>query len=140
MDSLKNRFFIRFTSSEQVNGGGQNAQTLPLAKKRTVMMLFFQFMLGQFEYLEIYNEAYLGKKTFHKEVIDGISTRGKSKSLRQTFRDSQYESQVTKFQEGLYDPETKEGYQLTNQTIKPMDEEMLDNPMSLIEYITDGTI
>ena len=42
--------------------------------------------------------------------------------------------------EGLYDPETKEGYQLTNQTIKPMDEEMLDNTMSLIEYITDGTI
>ena len=104
------------------------------------MMLFFQFLLGQFEYLEIYNESYLGRKTFHKEVIDGISTRGKAKSLRQTFRDEQYESQVNKFLEGQYDPETKEGYLTDNQTIKPLDEDMLDNTMSLIEYINDGTI
>ena len=37
----------------------------------------------------------------------------------------------------LYDPETREGYECVNQTIKPFDEEGLDNCMSLIEYIND---
>ena len=56
MDSLKNRYFVRFIDKQSKEA------KLPLMKKRTVMRCFFQFLLGRYEYIEICNEAYLDRR------------------------------------------------------------------------------
>ncbi len=135
MDSTKDRFFVRFNSKKSTQAAVN--QELPLCKKRTVLRLFFQLLLGDFDYMEVYNEGYLNKKSFTKEKVDGVTVRGKGKTMRAKMHGEFFDDSVRKFEEGLYDPETREGYECVNQTIKPFDEEGLDNCMSLIEYIND---
>ena len=59
LDSLKNRYYIRFSCTTP-NGG--KTVKMPLAKKRTMLVIFFQFLCGEFPYVEFYNEEYLERK------------------------------------------------------------------------------
>lgn len=134
MDSLKNRYYIRFIDEKS------KEVRLPLTKKRTVIRCIFHFILGKYEYVEVVNEAYLDKRNSGiKRDKNGNLVRGFSETKRQKWYGDIHDDEVNKFKEGLYDPESNEGYnyQANGISIKPFDEEQLDNIMTAIELINE---
>ena len=134
MDKTKDRFYIRMVDKKS------DEIRLPLCKKRTLLRAFFRLVLGTYEYMEIVNEAYLDKKVSKvKRDKTGNLVRGFGKTKRQEMFGSQHNKEVYEFQEGLYDPESNEGYSSEQYGLKisPFDEEQLDNTMTLIEAINE---
>jgi len=138
MDKTKNRFFIRVVDKKS------DEVRLPLCKKRTVLRAFFRLMLGTYDYMEIVNEAYLdNKESTIKKDKSGNLVRGFSGGTkRQQMYGEVHNEKVYKFKEGLYDPETNEGYVSKEYglTIQPFCEEQLDNTMTLIELMNEDDL
>ena len=135
MDSLKNRYFVRFIDKQSKEA------KLPLMKKRTVMRCFFQFLLGRYEYIEICNEAYLDRRqSSTKRDKNGTLVRGFSGTVRQNWYGISHDQKVNQFKEGLYDPENSKGYKGKEEVgISPFNEGQLDDIMTAIEMINDDT-
>ena len=136
MDKTKDRYYVRFVEKTKET-------RLPLCKARTVMRVFFRCLLGSVEYLEIINEAYLDKRVSKmKKDKNGNLVRGFSESRRQEMFGKLHDQEINAFREGLNDPETSKGYKSPygSLIIKPMDEDLLDDTMSLIELINEDRL
>ena len=102
MDSLKDRYFIRF-----IEDGKE--YRFPLCKGRTILRIVFGMFFGRFQYVEIANESYLDKRSFKKKKDkDGNLVRGFGDSKRVELFGKTHERTINKFREGLFDPETSE--------------------------------
>ena len=133
MDSLKNRYYIRFLDEGK-------EYRLPLSKGRTVLRVIFRMFFGDIQYMEIANEAYLDKRVFKKKKDkNGNLVRGYGDSKRIELFGKSHERQINEFREGLSDPETKEGYETPYLTIRPFTEEQLDDCMTFIEEVSADT-
>ena len=107
------------------------------------MRVFFRLVLGNVDYIEIINEAYLDKRVSKmKKDKNGNLVRGFSESRRQELFGTIHDEEINKFREGLGDPETSEGYTSPygGLSIKPMDEDLLDDTMTLIEYMNEDKL
>ena len=133
MDSLKDRYFIRF-----IEDGKE--YRFPLCKGRTILRIVFGMFFGRFQYVEIANESYLDKRSFKKKKDkDGNLVRGFGDSKRVELFGNTHERTINKFREGLFDPETSEGYESKYLTIRPFNEEQLDDCMTVIEEVSADT-
>ena len=131
MDKIKHRYFVRYIEEDK-------EYRLPFSKQRTVVRAFFQLLFGNFQYMEIVNEAYLDKRVFKKKRDKlGNLVRGYGETKRQEWFGKEHEQRMNQFREGLFDPETKIGYEGSGITIKPLEEEQLDDCFYVLKQINE---
>lgn len=132
MDKLSNRYFIRYNNEKQTN------VRMPLCSAKTLLRVFIQFLIADFHSLEIYREDYFDKKVFTKERKKGVLVRGQGISLRaKTIGDPHWDGLISKFREGLYDPEKNGTYNGNYNTITQFDEDGFESAIAVLATIQD---
>jgi len=141
MDKLKDRYFIRLRHQ-----GEELPERLPLANRETLFRVFIHFLFGKINSLEVWNEKYFDRKVMAKpERINGKLIRKNGITLRQktleggvSIGSAVYDQLANQFREGLYDPESKDGYTNETSNISRFTEEQFDDAMELLTLIHEG--
>ncbi len=134
MDTLKDRYFVRFGDQTEIHD-------LPLTSKRILLRVFIQFLIGDYHSLQIFREDYMDKKVFNKERKSGVLVRGNGITMRFKITNKErYDIFATQFREGLYDPETSGAHKGETLTIHPLTNEQFEDGIELFTMLHQRTV